>query len=52
MKSTLILEEIIEFYIKKYSYLLMLNSKESLKIEDFSNKSREKEEKAKKQIHK
>jgi hypothetical protein len=36
MKSTLILEEILEFYIKKYDYLLMLKSKESLFIEDFS----------------
>jgi hypothetical protein len=36
MKSTLILEEIIELYIKKYSYLLMLKSKETLVIDDFS----------------
>ena len=28
MKSTLILEEVLETYIKKYTYLLMLKSKE------------------------
>jgi hypothetical protein len=35
MKSTLILEKILESYIEKYQQLLIIKSKESL-IEDFS----------------